>query len=148
MDKEEATKLLTNKLAEYRELSYDQLVAKIGNDDYLEVIGASGTEYQIEVQFMWDRKPGGDVRVSDGIDDGGLRAFSRCVKILSCRRVEGLWESDDPWLPLTLIHRPHIPFRRPLYRSLGVLQDDFSPPRPIDAVKLIWLDSLNDTPHR
>lgn len=75
MDKVEATKLLTNKLAEYRELSYDQLVAKIGNDDYLEVIGASGTKYQIEVQFMWYRKPGGDVRVSDGIDDGGLRAF-------------------------------------------------------------------------
>ena len=75
MDKVEATKLLTNKLAEYRELSYDQRVAKIGNDDYLEVIGASGTKYQIEVQFMWYRKPGGDARVSDGIDDGGLRAF-------------------------------------------------------------------------
>ena len=26
---------------------------KINNDDYLEVTGESGTEYQIEVQFMW-----------------------------------------------------------------------------------------------
>jgi len=67
--------LLAAKLAEYRKLSYAKLAAKIGDDDYLEVTGESGAEYQIEVQFMWDHKPGGDVRVSAGIDDGGLRAF-------------------------------------------------------------------------
>ncbi len=75
MDKQEAQQLLAARLADYRKLSYDQLVSKIGNDDYLEVIGESGTEYQIEVQFMWDSKPGGDLRVMAGTDDGGLRAF-------------------------------------------------------------------------
>lgn len=75
MDKQEAEQLLAMKLAEYRKLPNAELAAKFGDDDYLEVTGESGTEYQIEVQFMWDHKPGRVVRVSAGIDDGGLRAF-------------------------------------------------------------------------
>lgn len=76
MDKQEAKRLLTTKLADYRRLGYADLVAKIGEIDCLEVIGASEVEYQIEVQFMWDSKPDGDVLVSAGIDDGGLSAFA------------------------------------------------------------------------
>ena len=75
MDKQEATKLLTTKLAEYRRLRHSDLVAKLGDIDCVEVTGPSGTEYQIEVEFMWDGKPDGDVRVMAAIDDGGLRAF-------------------------------------------------------------------------
>lgn len=75
MDKQEANALLSDKLAEYRRLSYADLVDKIGDNDCLEVTGPTGVEYQIEVQFMWDGKPNGDVRVMGGIDDGSLRAF-------------------------------------------------------------------------
>ena len=75
MDNQEAKAMLTTKLAEYRKLSYANLVAKIGDNDCLEVSSPTGVEYQIEVQFMWDGKPGGDVRVMAGIDDGGWRAF-------------------------------------------------------------------------
>ena len=80
--------MLVAKLAEYRKLSYGELAAKIGDDDYLEATGESSTNYQIEVQFMWNHKPGGDVRVSAGrvsagIDDGGLRAFP--VEVLVSR---------------------------------------------------------------
>ena len=75
MDKQEAKKLLTKKLAEFRRHSYADLVAKIDDIDCFEISGPTGVEYQIEVQFMWDGKPDGDVRVMGAIDDGGLRAF-------------------------------------------------------------------------
>ncbi len=73
MDREEALGLLNAKLDDYRKMSYANLVAKIGDEEVLEVTGASGTEYQIEIQLMWDHKPNGDVRVTGAIDDGTFR---------------------------------------------------------------------------
>jgi hypothetical protein len=75
MDREEAQWLLNAKLDEYRKLSYDQLAARVGDEEFPEVVGASGTQYQIEIQVVWDDKPGGEVRVLAAIDDGGWRAF-------------------------------------------------------------------------
>jgi hypothetical protein len=75
MDKQEANTLLTTKLRKYRRLAYEELVAKIGDVDCLEVTGSSNVEYQIEVQFLWDGEADGNVRVMGSIDDGGLRAF-------------------------------------------------------------------------
>jgi hypothetical protein len=69
MDKQEAKTVLTTKLRKYRRLAYDELVAKIIDVDCLEVTGASGVEYQIEVQFFWDGEADGDVRVMGSIDD-------------------------------------------------------------------------------
>ena len=79
MDREEARNLLTEKLTEYRKQSYAELVAKIDNDEYIEVMGPTNTEYQIEIQFMWDHKENGDLRVLAGIDDGSLRGAFRPV---------------------------------------------------------------------
>lgn len=76
MDKQEAEELLRTKLAEYRSLSYADIVDKLGDIDCMEITGPSGAEYQIEIQFMWDGKQEGDVRVAAGIDDGGLSAFT------------------------------------------------------------------------
>ena len=75
MDKHEAKALLADKLREYRVLTYEQLRARVGDQDNLELTGQSGTEYQTEVQFFWDHKPGGDIRVMGAIDDGGWRAY-------------------------------------------------------------------------
>ena len=75
MDKQEAGGLLSAKLGEYRLLPYPELVARISSDDHVTVVGASGVEYQLEVQVLWDDNPGGNVRVIGWIDDGGLRAF-------------------------------------------------------------------------
>ena len=75
MDREEALSLLDAHLDQYRKLPYAELAAKIGHEEFPEVVGPSGTEYQIEIQVCWDDKPGGDVRVLGAIDDGGLRAF-------------------------------------------------------------------------
>jgi len=73
MDRKEARTLLTKELAEYRRLSYAELVANMDNDQYLVVKGPSDREYQIEIQFMWDDKQDEDIRVLAGIDDGSLR---------------------------------------------------------------------------
>ena len=75
MNREEALSLLNAKLNEYRKLSYGQLAARVGDEEFPEVVGPSGTQYQIEIQIVWDDKPGGDVRVLAAIDDGGWRAF-------------------------------------------------------------------------
>ena len=65
---------MAEKLEDYRRLTCSELAAKIDHDDYLTAVGPSGTEYQIEVQFFWDRQPDGDIRVFGGIDDGGFLA--------------------------------------------------------------------------
>lgn len=75
MNREEAMFLLDAKLDEYRKLGYDGLAARVGDDEFPEVVGASGTQYQIEILIRWDGKRGGDVRVMGAIDDGGWRAF-------------------------------------------------------------------------
>ena len=79
MDREEARRLLLEELAPYGRLPYDELVANIGEDRYLQVRGPTGTEYQIEIQFMWDHKQGGDIRVLAAIDDGSFRGAFRPV---------------------------------------------------------------------
>ena len=79
MDKQEALAVLERQLAEYRRLSYAELAARIGDDEQCEVIGPSGTEYQIEVQFLWDGQPDGNIRVFGGIDDGTMLAAFRPV---------------------------------------------------------------------
>jgi hypothetical protein len=77
MDKKEARSLLAEHLARYRSRSYAELSAwaRERRIDTPEAVGPSGTRYQIEVQFFWDDKPEGDVRVCAAIDDGGIRAF-------------------------------------------------------------------------
>ena len=79
MDREEARNLLAKKLCEYRQLSYAELVSKMGNDEYFEIQGPTNTEYQIEVQFLWDDNESGNLRVLAGIDDGSLRGAFRPV---------------------------------------------------------------------
>ncbi len=79
MDREEALGLLNAQLDQYRKMSYAELAAKIGHEEFPEVVGPSGTEYQIEIQVRWDHKPGGDVRVMGSIDDGTFRGAFKPV---------------------------------------------------------------------
>ncbi len=60
MNREEALGLLNAYLDQYRKLSYAELAAKIGHEEFPAVVGPSGTEYQMEIQIRWDHKPGGD----------------------------------------------------------------------------------------
>jgi len=79
MNREEALSLLNAKLDDYRRMTYAELAAKIGDEDIAEVVGPSGTTYQIETLVTWDHKPNGDVRVLGTIDDGTLRGAFKPV---------------------------------------------------------------------
>ncbi len=75
MDKEEATELLAAEVSHRRAQNYAQLTQLIGDEQHQEVIGGSGTEYQVEVQAWWDDRQERNLRVIVSIDDGGLRAI-------------------------------------------------------------------------
>jgi hypothetical protein len=79
MNRDEALSLLDAHLDKYRKLSYAELSAMIGHEEFPEVVGPSGTEYQIEIQVFWEHKAGGDVRVMGSIDDGTFRGAFRPV---------------------------------------------------------------------
>ncbi len=75
MDKVEAKQVLASELARYRSRSYHDLVALIGHPQVCERRGASGAEYQIELQAVWDNRLAENVRVIASVDDGGWNAF-------------------------------------------------------------------------
>lgn len=70
MDKAEAHKILTEQLARFTD--HAQLVPLVESQhvENCEVFGASGTRYQVEVQFFWDDAPMRAIRVVASIDDG------------------------------------------------------------------------------
>jgi hypothetical protein len=72
VDKGEAKEILAAHLARYRGLTYAELVRRLKTVDTEEITGPSGTVYQLEVQFFWDNRPNGNVRVIGAIDDGGI----------------------------------------------------------------------------
>jgi hypothetical protein len=76
MDHEEAARLLDAELAPFRAETYADLVGRIvQSPSDVERVGPTGTTYPLEVQVLWDARPGGNVRVVGSIDDGGWRAF-------------------------------------------------------------------------
>jgi len=75
MDRAEAKTILANELNEFAARPYDQLVASIKDPEVKNVLGKSGTNYQIEINVFWDTKPNGNLRIMASIDDGGWRAF-------------------------------------------------------------------------
>jgi hypothetical protein len=76
MDKVEARQVLAGKIAELRRWSYTDLLRFFMEPEGLEVIGPSGTIYQLEIQALWDDKRSRHLRVLASTDDGGWRAFA------------------------------------------------------------------------
>jgi len=92
MDKSEAQKVLSDQLARFSQRSYSELVPLVESrhvEDF-EIRGASDTTYQVEVQFFWDDKPRGDVRVVGSIDDGRIRAFIPLTETVLVSRPESV----------------------------------------------------------
>jgi hypothetical protein len=76
MNNQEASELLERELALFRTRSYADLAKYIPATSFeFERSGPSGARYQVEIQFVWDGRPGGNVLVMGSIDDGGWRAF-------------------------------------------------------------------------
>jgi hypothetical protein len=81
VNKKEALDVLRQRLAPYQDLSYADLEAKIGQDDWCDVAGPSGTQYQVEVQVIWEKGP--RILVLGSVDDGGPRRwFPLCETIV------------------------------------------------------------------
>ena len=90
MNKSEAHKILAEQLARFG--TYTELVPFVESKhiETLKIRGESGTAYQVEVQFFWDDKPRGTVRVFGSIDDGGIRAFVPLTQTLLVSRPESV----------------------------------------------------------
>ena len=74
----EAERLLAEVMAGLRTESYPALVAQyIGETGVRDLVGASGVEYCVEIQGVWDNGKPGDLRILVGIDDGYLRSALR-----------------------------------------------------------------------
>lgn len=92
MDKSEAQKVLSDQLARFSQRSYSELVPLVESrrvEDF-EIRGASDTTYAVEIQFFWDDKPRGVVRVVGSIDDGGIRAFLPLTETVLVSRPESV----------------------------------------------------------
>ena len=70
-----ASEILNEQIAELRTISYAALSSRIETTDVRKVIGRDGTTYKIEINYFWDGRKGGEVRVIASIDDGGSSAF-------------------------------------------------------------------------
>ena len=83
MNKSEMRELLLEHLARYRTRAYSELVpfVKSKQVDSFEVKGIGGAPYQIHVQFFWDGKPSGDIRVAGSVDDSPHRPLFGFIPI-------------------------------------------------------------------
>ena len=76
MDKVEAGAVLAAEMESLRQLSYQQLGERLlDRVETVEVLGGSGTRYQIELQGVWDARPDDVLRILGSVDDGGWSAF-------------------------------------------------------------------------
>lgn len=74
MNRAEAKVVLESHVRELKKLSYAEFRSWIV-ERRIEtplVKGASGIEYQVEAEALWDSQPGGNIRVLVSVDDGGL----------------------------------------------------------------------------
>jgi hypothetical protein len=74
VNQEEAKEFLADQVRELKKLPYAEFRSWVVEKKIETplVKGASGAEYQVEIQAMCDSKRGGDIRVFVSIDDGGL----------------------------------------------------------------------------
>lgn len=79
MDRDEAALVLADALTRYEGRGHAELARSIGQVDAYAVTGPSGAEYQVEIDVLWDDRPGGAIRVLASVDDGSLRASFRPV---------------------------------------------------------------------
>ena len=75
MKKEEAIKILEDKLSEYRKLSYAELVEKVGEQENFEGKNEKGEDYRIEFDFFYDGHEETDLRVTGMISYSGWTDF-------------------------------------------------------------------------
>lgn len=77
MDAQEARTVLTEQLFPYRGEGYKALQRLLAEADIFEIQGPSGAAYRIQVEAVWDDRPGGNLRIFGLLEDGeNLGAFA------------------------------------------------------------------------
>jgi hypothetical protein len=82
MDKAEAKKVVAEHLARFSDHAQLAPFAESQHIENFEVLAASGTRYQVEVQFFWDDGRKRTIRVVGSIDDCGVRTFKPHVETI------------------------------------------------------------------
>ena len=106
MDKHEALGLLNQRLSVLEQLPYSELVKRVRTNEAIQVIGQSGTEYNVEITVVWNgMRENEEIRVIGSIDDGhfwsafrpGMAGFvmSPSGLVTSRRRGEKDEDTDD-----------------------------------------------------
>jgi hypothetical protein len=76
VNEREARELLAHQVDELRPVPYRELLPLLDRPQSADVVHPSGRRYQIEMEAVWDEKPGENLRIVVSIDDGGWRAFA------------------------------------------------------------------------
>jgi hypothetical protein len=77
MDTQEAQTVLAEQLFPYRGEGYKALQRLLAEPDIFEIQGPSGSAYRLQIEAVWDDRPGGTLRVFGLLEDGeGLGAFA------------------------------------------------------------------------
>jgi len=77
MDTQEAQTVLVEQLLPYRGEGYKALQRLLAAPDIFEIQGPSGSAYRLQIEAVWDDRPGGTLRVFGWLEDGeGLGAFA------------------------------------------------------------------------
>jgi hypothetical protein len=77
LDRSEARDVLRGRLESLKEIPYAVLVERLlDRQEVAEVIGPSGSSYQLEFQGVWDAGPRSVLRVIGSVDAGGWRALA------------------------------------------------------------------------
>ncbi|NOX20550.1 MAG: hypothetical protein GXO99_04730 [Nitrospirae bacterium] len=84
MNKKEMQSILSEHLSRFRNYSYEDL-AKFVKDNHVEtfeITSQKGNLYQIKIDFFWDGKPNGSIRVMGSIDENPHRPMFDNIPIL------------------------------------------------------------------
>ena len=69
--------MLTEQLLPYRGEGYKALQRLLAEPDIFEIRGPSGTSYRLQIEAVWDDRPGGSLRIFGVLEDGeGLGALA------------------------------------------------------------------------
>lgn len=70
-----ATELANELLHSLRAQPYEHLARRVEQVPVSTTVVRGGIAFQVEVSYLWDGKPGGDIRVIVAVDDGSLQAI-------------------------------------------------------------------------
>jgi hypothetical protein len=77
VNRAEAKSIADGVCAEWEARRYADVVPLVGKLEVVERTGPSGVAYQLEINVMWDDRPGGAIRVLVTADDGSFRGSFR-----------------------------------------------------------------------